>query len=511
MTHMRPRYAARFTLLATVYSGMAILTASHSLAQPIDPLADVPRGLHMNTDRASPGFVLFGPGLSGTTYLIDNDGQVVHTWTSEYSTGHGKYLLDNGNLIRLGFLRDIPSYAGGQGGMIQEFNWEGDLIWEYRLANERYIPHHDAAVLPNGNLLVVAWELKTAAEARGAGRRPDLLKAVGLWPDAVLELERRGNNEAEIVWEWHAWDHWIQDFDPNAPSYGSPSEHPELSDINSDGDDLSAAEVEELLALETVALVGADESPRAPDIMHVNGISYNPEFDQILLSVNAFNEIWIIDHSTTSEEAASHAGGRYGMGGDILYRWGNPKNYDRGDREDQILFGQHHARWNEAGLPGAGNITVFNNNFSGPEGTYSTIVEIDPPINSDGSYTVPTNGPFAPAEPVWTYAAPDKLSFRSHFISGAHRVPNGNTFIASGARGRFFEVTPEGDIVWEYWTPYSGDVGLPDDDSLARTVAPYFYETFRATRISPNHPALQGRNLTPLDPQPPLVPPPVLE
>ena len=86
------------------------------------------------------------------------------------------------------------------------------------------------------------------------------------------------------------------------------------------------------------------------------------------------------------------------------------------------------------------------------------MVEIAPPVDASGKYVTPDTGPFGPREPVWSYEAPDKVSFHSGFISGAQRLPNGNTMITSGAQGRFFEVTADKKIVWEYWTPYSGDV-----------------------------------------------------
>ena len=501
--------SAFFALILIALTGALALSASNVAAQTnSDPGLDEPRGLRTNTELAAPGYVLFSPGISGITYLVNTEGQVGHTWASDYASGGGVYLLDNGNLLRMAHLADYPRYAGGQAGHIQEFTWNGELVWDYRLANEQYLLHHDVAVLPNGNVLAIVWEFKSAEEARAAGRRPDLLTEIGLWPEVLLELERRGRDDAEIVWEWHAWDHFIQDFDPSARNYGTLSAHPELSDINSDSDDLSEAEVADLLTGEAVALLDAGEARRASDSMHFNGVAYNAALDQIVVSVHDFHEIWVLDHSTTTAEAAGSTGGRYGMGGDILYRWGKASNYDRGGQRPQALFGQHHPRWTEDGLPGAGRITVFNNNFAGSEGVYSTVVEIKPPMHDDGGYVVPVTDPFGSAEPVWTYMAPDRLSFRSHIISGAHRLANGHTFITSGIQGRFFEVTPQGDIVWEYWSPYWGEPSLPHYELLAEDAGPAFYATFRATKIPLDHPALAGRDLSPLEPQPAPIPHP---
>ena len=122
-----------------------------------------------------------------------------------------------------------------------------------------------------------------------------------------------------------------------------------------------------------------------------------------------------------------------------------------------------------------------------------------PPVDRGGRYTVPEDGPFGPAEPVWTYSEPD--SFDATYISGAERLANGNTLVSSGPQGRLFEVTPAGEIVWEYWSPYSGaTTGVGN-----RSRNPF--SIFRAIKIPPDHPALAGRNLQSLDPQPPLMSP----
>ena len=220
------------------------------------------------------------------------------------------------------------------------------------------------------------------------------------------------------------------------------------------------------------------------------------------MSVPRRNEIWVIDHSTTTEEAAGHTASRWGRGGDLLYRWGNPGAYGHaGDAERQLGF-QHDVRWVSEGRPGAGHLTLFNNRIGDPEPSYSAVFELVPPTAGDGRYLVPDTGPFGPEEPTWRYVASDRTTFFSSFISGAHRLVDGNTFITAGAQGRFFEVTSDGEIVWEYWTPYAGT--LPGNQ--ATNANPY--SVFRATKVAPNHPALAGRELAPLDPQPPAVPPP---
>src|SRR5262249_3692287 len=132
-----------------------------------------------------------------------------------------------------------------------------------------------------------------------------------------------------------------------------------------------------------------------PDWTHVNAVSYNAKYDQVMISVREFNEIWILDHSTTTEQAASHTGGRSGKGGDLLYRWGNPRAYRAGSTGDQRLFAQHDAHWIPDGLPGAGHLLVFNNGGGRPDGNYSSVDEVELPTpDSQGHYDLKTGTAF---------------------------------------------------------------------------------------------------------------------
>lgn len=292
----------------------------------------------------------------------------------------------------------------------------------------------------------------------------------------------------------------IQNINKRLPNYGDPAEFPGRIDINAGV--VEEVDAEELEKLKTLGYVSTDatEEDLKSDLFHSNAIAYNPELDQIALSVRLFNEIWIIDHSTTTEEAASNRGGRWGRGGELLYRWGNPSSYGRGDQGSRRLFFQHDVRWIPPGSPGAGHLMVFSNDMADDTGPFSAIYEIVPPTNDQG-YILPEDGPFGPEEPIWSYRGNAENFFFAPFISGAARQPNGNTLICSGAQGRFFEVTPEGEIVWEFWDPRQGRVVLPDG-SPPHPVDEFTHAVFRATRIAPHHPALSGRRLSPLDPQP---------
>lgn len=468
------------------------------------PGMGMPRGLISKDAGATNGYLLFSPLKSDTTYLVNSDGEVVHTWKSEFGPSGWVYLKENGNLLRGGRDPVAPVFAGGgQGGYLQEFTWDGKLIWQYRFATDEYLAHHDVAILPNGNILTIAWEAKSVEDCIQAGRNPETIPKAGLWPDMIVELEPRGTNDARIVWKWHFWDHMIQDFDETKANYGNPAEHPELLDLNWDKslpDPLTQEEIDERRAADNAS---SNDTPdnRGSDMLHTNAIDYNAELDQIALSSPSLNEILVIDHSTTTEEAAGHRGGRWKRGGDILYRWGNPQNYNRGDSTYQRLAGQHDVKWIPEGFPGEGNLLLFNNVVPGSKPPYSSVLEISPPLTPEG-YVLNDDGRYGPDAPTWIYIAQDTLSFFGPFISGAQRLANGNTLITEGPRGRFFEVTPEKEIVWEYWTPYSGSVRMPDGTS-PQPVGPFKYATFRATHIPSDHPAVAGKKLLPLEPQPP--------
>lgn len=432
--------------------------------------ADVPTvGVIIHKESAvSPGYTLLAPKHNGRTYLINNAGQVFNTWDSKYEPGQSAYLLENGHMLRAAMLPSSGSLGtgGGEGGRIEEFDWDGNLVWEFEYASSTYSIHHDIRLLPNGNVLALLVERKSQAEAVAAGFRADLLLDNFLLPDAVVEIEPIRPKGGRIVWEWHVWDHLVKTADA--------ATHPELVDPNA--------------------------SPRKIPAFwnHMNSIDYNATFDQILLSVRGSSEIWIIDHSTTTAQAAGHTGGKSGKGGDLLYRWGNPSSYYAGKSADQILYEQHDAQWIEAGRPGAGNITVFNNGVNRTGGNVSSADEFTPPVDSAGRYTLASGGAYGPAKLAWTYAGLTGSQWYESDISGAYRLPNGNTLLCYGTHGTLVEVTAAGEIVWQYVNPvvrdgplYQGaSSGLDDRGHNLNAV-------FRARRYPPDYAGLAGRTLTP--------------
>lgn len=454
--------------------------------------------------RLAKGYMLFAVPNSPSFYLINRKGEVVHEWKGNYPV-MGAYLMDDGSLVQTADDPDFPVFsAGGTAGRIQKISWDSKMLWDFEYANKEAHVHHDLAIMPNGNILAIAWEVKTADEALAAGRKADLIPKAGLWPDKIIEIKPEGRRGGKVVWEWHIWDHLIQDYDPGKANYGDPAQHPELLDINVGRDSLPPLISQDSLEiLKAQGRAGRNDVPGivGSDVYHVNAINYNADLDQIVFSSPHLGEIFIIDHSTTSREAAGHSGGRWGKGGDFLYRWGNPRNYRRGDSTDRKLFFQHDVRWIEEGKPGAGNLTIFNNDIPGKDSlNYSAVYEIIPPKDEKGNYLMDKSNPFGPENPSWIYVAADTVSFYSNFISGAHRMHNGNTFVNEGARGRFFEVTNEGKIVWEYLNPFRGEIRKLNGDSIRPGFSPY--HQFRATFIPVNHPAFSNRSLKPLDPQP---------
>ncbi len=239
-------------------------------------------GVTFNNGGAWPGYTLFTPTSDTHAYLVDNAGQLVNRWTSAYPPGFTAYLLPDSHLLRAAqYGTSFP--AGGAGGRVELLDWDSTLLWGYNYSTTQYRQNHDAIMLPNSNVLMIAWELKSNAEAVAAGRNPALLTQSVLWPSYLVEVQPVGTTNGNIVWIWDVWDHLIQDFNSTKANYGNVTNHPELVDVN-------------------FALDGTE------DWLHVNGLDYNADLDEVLISVHNLSEIWIVDHGTTMAQAAGHTG-----------------------------------------------------------------------------------------------------------------------------------------------------------------------------------------------------------
>lgn len=482
-----------------------------------NPPADAPAarpgpkiGVVVNEPSAFKGYTLIAPLQSKMTYLVDMQGRVVHSWESRYTAGQDAYLLENGHLLRAANLGENEAFFAGasQGGRIQEFTWDGELVWDYKFHNEKQTRHHSIYRMPNGHILMNVWERKTPGEYIAAGLKPSSAGTSDVLVDAIYEVAPSGKSGGKIVWEWHLWDHLIQDNDATKANYGDVGKHPELADVNfargngsgfanlarfagpppaqatpndpknddrkpdatkpgdkkSDDKKTEGKKDDSLDRLKALGYVGAAGGQRfagfLPDWTHGNSVAYNEKLDQVLISIREFSEIWIIDHSTTAAEAAGHKGGKHGRGGDILYRWGNPQAYRAGTAEDQRLFNQHDAHWIPDGLEGAGHILVFNNGGRRPDGNYSSSDEIVPPVTASGDYERQPGKAFGPESAVWSFTTANKQDFFAGFMANSQRLRNGNTLVTTGFGGVVFEVTPEKKIVWRYVNPAKATAGM---------------------------------------------------
>jgi hypothetical protein len=250
-------------------------------------------------------------------------------------------------------------------------------------------------------------------------KNPDITDKV-LYDDYIVELDANG----KVVWEWVASEHF---------------------------DEMNFTEE----AKNTLAR-NPDMRGSAGDWMHINSVSVlgpNRWYDQgderfhpdnIILDGRETNIIAIIDKKT----------------GKIVWQIGPDYNTTPELKKLGWIIGQHHAHIIPRGLPGEGNLLVFDNggqagygapNPGSPTGVhnalrdYSRVLEIDPTT----------------LDVVWKCGGGSmpggqekNIRIYSSFISSAQRLPNGNTLITEGASGRIIEVTPERDIAWEYINPH---------------------------------------------------------
>jgi len=421
------------------------------------------------TNDAYDGFTLFS--VNTKTFLINNCGQVINDWTSTYIPGHSVYILPNGNLIRAGKKDTSTIVFGGAGGVVEMFDWDGNILWTFDYSTNDHRSHHDIFPLPNGNILVLAATVMTSVEAIQAGRDPNFLLEGKLYNEQIIEVEPVGTDQANIVWEWNIKDHFIQDIDNTKDNFGVIGDNPQKLDINFENGDGNA------------------------NWLHINSIQYNEQLDQIVISSRNLSEFWIIDHSTTTAEAATGSGGTYGKGGDLLYRWGNPESYDQGTSIDRKLFGQHFPHVIQPGLKDAGKIILFNNG-SGTAPTFSSVMIMNPPTSSPGVYSYTPNTAYGPLNPDFTYSDPP--DFVSPVLSSAIRLPNGNILVSEGASGHFFELNSSNSIVWDYVLPMMNTTGsiLAQFDPTPTSGN----STFRAIKYSSSYGGFNGRDLTPGNP-----------
>ncbi|MDG1333026.1 MAG: aryl-sulfate sulfotransferase [Crocinitomicaceae bacterium] len=399
----------------------------------------------------SEGYTLFSPEQNNEVYLIDNCGEVINSWTFSENPGLTCYLLENGTLLRAGT------------DSLEIRSWDNTLIWSYELTSPNENQHHDIEPLPNGNIFVISTDKYSSSEMVALGRNPSITNN-NFRLEKIIEIEPVGMNQANVVWEWKFIDHLIQDADSTKPNYGVIADHPELLDINYD-------------------------NGHTGDWVHLNGIDYNDQLDQIIISARHLGEIYIIDHSTTALEAAVHAGGVSNRGGDFLWRWGNNSVYQQGTINDQLLFEQHDAKWVLEGYPNEGKISLFNNGGDGTN-SFSSIHLIEPEIVGN-SYGMASNQ-FLPMTYDWSWNGTLLgVPLFANKKCGVQSLQNGNFMITQTQLGQAYEINSLGELVWSYKNPHGTLVYSQNDiiPNEANTI-------FRAEKYTPDFPGFSGITLT---------------
>ena len=421
-------------------------------------------------NSAEDGYILFAPIQADSTFLIDKCGRLIHQWASPNYPGMSVYLLPNGNLLRSANVPNMNFRGNGaQGGAIEIYDWNNNLTWSYTISSDTQTQNHDIYPLTNGNILVVIWEAIDSSVAIAAGKNPALLLST-LYSARIEEIKPVGTNQASIVWQWRLWDHLIQDFDSTKSNYGVVADHPELVNLN------------------------YTDTPRAEkDWIHPNAVTYNPEFDQIILSAHNLSEIWILDHSTTTTQATSHSGGTYGHGGDLLYRWGNPQVYGRGTSADEVFYTQHNPTWIPTGYPYAGSIIIFNNGAKRPGGNSSSVDIFTPPADSTGNYPILSPGQaYGPASEEFSYQGTP--NFFSSVMGSAQMQTNGNIIVCDATAGNFFEIDSNKNVLWRYINPVNSDTILTQGSVPTNNDN----SCFRCTQYDPSYAGFSGITLTPM-------------
>jgi hypothetical protein len=410
-------------------------------------------GLRSNQGLATDGYTLFSPEKDTIVYLIDKCGQIINQWGFSEKPGATCYLLPNGDLLRAG--KDS----------LEIRDWNNTLLWSYAMNLNGYKQHHDIEPLPNGNILCLLTDAYTDVEMIAQGRDPSMLSPT-FRLDKLVELQPIGTNDASLVWEWKFMDHLIQDHDSSKQNYGTINNHPEVMDLNY-------------------------QNGYNNDYTHVNAIDYNAGLDQILLSARHLNEIYIIDHSTTTAEAAGHLGGNANRGGDFLWRWGNSKVYIKDSNDIQKLFFQHDCKWVEQTSMDAGKISVFNNGGD-PSGKFSAVHIIDP-VFSNGEYLM-QGSRFLPS--TYDYSWQGTImgdTLLEGKKSGVESLVSGNLLICESSKGQITEVERQtGNVVWVYQNPLGSQLY-----SQGSTIQIHDNSIFRAQRYSPSFTGFSGKDLTP--------------
>ena len=480
----------KLILLFIVLSSTLALVAQECFFTPTETR-------YWNSSKAYNGYTLFGSG--GTTYLIDMEGHVIHSWK----------IGTNPRFTEVGTLLDAVGGDPSNSNVWKELDWNGNTVWSYTEKRSNYHPHHDFVKIYNPKLgdstfMYIANKDYTSAQCLAAGANPANVSGgvyTGVQLDVVVEVNRVG----KIIWEWAFFDHVVQDFDATkTATYGVIKNTPGRININMTG------------------------NPLKSDWLHCNSMDYNQQLDQVVIN-SVHGEFYVIDHGNTfvKNDSAASVTLAASSAGNFLYRFGDPYKYGQGSAPsfstnpektstgNKQIGGAHDIQWIKSGLSGEGNFLIFNNGQNLYEMTpQSYVVEINPYLNSSGTktsaYVDPPTAGYNIVNPAnsnlmkekkniskqitWMYSSKNNTSFFSTIGSSAQRLPNGNTFVCAMNSGHFFEICPaDTSIVWEYINPFTRS-GIK---KIKTDTYPTDNSAFRAYRYTADHPALKDHDLTP--------------
>lgn len=310
-----------------------------------------------------------------------------------------------------------------------------DLIVENRidLKSDSTDFHHDVKYMDNGNILLLGREPIDSLQQLAIGI---VAPMDTIWSDFVWEIKPTGPSQYNLVWQWNLKNHLIQDKDPSKNTYAVVKSN--LGKIDMNFRSLSSSRP-----------------------WFVNSIDYNDDRDEILLNTELGGETWIIDHSTTTDEAKGNSGGNSAKGGQIIFRWGNPQSYQRGNSEDIVQYGSSGHNWIPPGYPDAGKILFTNggdDRIADPLGLrYATIEMIQPSYDSQGRYILNADSIYQTDIHEILFAE-NQLS-RTRFWGKVEQLESGNLLFVNGEKGRITELTKTGNIDFEaQYEPFSNAV-----------------------------------------------------
>lgn len=377
-------------------------------------------------ERAGTGPILVAPLGSRTTYLIDRDGYLVHQWESQRSGGGSALMLSDGSVLRAAMAGIPREFSGVRGatGCIERIGRNGELLWQFVLASPGFQMHDGFDVLPNGNVLLLAWERRVVDSGDVvAGESPAEKEQ---WIDTILEVKPDGRDGGQIVWRWRSDGHFFSEA--------------KGSDQNGEASKQS----------EQVSPSVASDVTSGRASLHFTSVSFHPLRNQILVNSLGGGEVWVIDRAVSPSSSASSEDGKE-LGDNLVYRWGNPAAW--GMKGERKLFGQQFATWVDRNQVAAA-ILVFNNRTDDSKQVFSSILELRPANTRTGDYLRTDGEGFGPERPHWYFAPAPSERFFVAWGGSVQRLSNGNTLIASSPDGRIFEVTPEGEMVWDFrWSP----------------------------------------------------------